>query len=197
MPTNSIRSLAAMAAVSVGSLTVLVAPAGAQACYPPSAGCVSTTNPVVTAGPVLSLSRSVVSPGQTITATVSGFQAGSTGIFSVASVEQQIGSFTMPANGAAASASITIPATIELGAHTVFARGTAINGQPASASQGITVVAAGTAGTTGTAGTAGTTSSLARTGVVVVPTVLVGLGLVAGGLVLKRSSKRGKATSTV
>lgn len=41
-----------------------------------------------------------------------------------------------------------------------------------------------------------TGGSLARTGAVVVPTALIGVGLVAAGVVLKRSSGRDKASST-
>ena len=41
-----------------------------------------------------------------------------------------------------------------------------------------------------------TRGGLARTGAVVVPTALIGVGLVAAGVVLKRSSRRGKTTAT-
>ena len=51
---------------------------------------------------------------------------------------------------------------------------------------------AGTGTGTGTGASSG--SSLARTGAYVVPTALVGLGLVAGGVALQRSSRRSQAS---
>lgn len=190
MTISQLRRTAAVAAVVGGSLTFFGSAAGAQVCYPPTANCVTTTSSVGTGGPTLSLSATTVERGQTIAASVTGFQPGTTGILTIASVEQQIGSFTMPASGAATS-SITIPTSISLGAHTVFARGT-VNGQPGAASQGITVVAEGTLGNSTGASSSG--SGFARTGAVVVPVALVGVGLVLGGVALKRSSKRGKST---
>ena len=157
----------------------------------------TTTSTVPATGPTLTLSATVVVRGQTITATVTGFRVGSTGIITIASVEQQVGSFTVGANGTA-STSITIPTNISLGGHTVFARGTLPNGQPGSASRAVTVVAVGAVGGTGGGGGGGggvRSGTLARTGAVVIPTALVGAGLVAGGVALKRSSKRGKTSS--
>lgn len=191
MPISHLRRTVGAAAVVAGSLALFGAPAGAQTCYPPTAGCVTTSSSVV-AGPTLSLSSTVVARGQQVAASVTGFKAGTSGIITIASVEQQIGAFTMPASGAA-STTITIPTSISLGAHTVFARGTALDGTAAAASQGVTVVAQGAGGTT-TTSTGG--SSLARTGAVVIPTALVGIGLVMGGLALKRSSRRSKPNIT-
>jgi len=192
MSISKLRRTAAVAAVVGGSLTFFGGRASAQVCYPPSPGCVTTSSSVVTRGPDLELSATTVERGQTITATVTGFDPGTSGIITIASVEQQIGSFTMPASGAT-STSITIPTGISLGAHTVFARGT-VNGQPGAASEGITVVAEG-AGTTGTSGTESSSGSgFARTGIYVIPTALVGGGLVLGGMALKRSSRRGKSS---
>lgn len=186
MPTSPLRRAASAAAVvAAGAVAFSSGPAAAQTCYPPTAGCVTTTSSATTVQPSLQLSKNVVNRGETITATATGFQPGTTGIDTIASVEQQIGTFTVSPAGVG-TARITIPGNISLGAHTIFARGTSVNGGPAAPSQGITVVA----GTTGTTG--GTT--LARTGAVVVPTALVGAGLVAGGMALKRSSRRGKAT---
>jgi len=194
MTISQLRRTAAVAAVVGGSLTFFGSPASAQVCYPPTPDCVSTTSSVVSGGPTLSLSATVVERGQTIAASVTGFQPGTSGILTIASVEQQIGSFTMPASGAATS-SITIPTGISLGAHTVFARGT-VNGQPGAASQGITVVAEGTTGSsTGNESSSGG-NGFARTGAVVVPVALVGVGLVLGGVALKRSSKRAKARTS-
>lgn len=188
MSTSLFRSTAAAAALGVATLTFLAAPAGAQdACYPPTAECVTTTSSVATANPTLSLSDTTVVRGQTIRATIGGFRAGSSGIITIASDEQQIGSFTMPASGTT-TVSITIPATTSLGAHTVFARGTTLSGAAGSASAAITVVEASSV--------SGTGSSLARTGFVLVPVSIVGVGLVAGGLALKRSGKRSRPGST-
>jgi hypothetical protein len=125
---------------------------------------------------------------------VGRFQPGSSGIITIASVEQQIGTFTMPATGTT-STQVTIPSNISLGAHTVFARGTALNGQPGSAAQGVTVVAAGTSGTGDGTTSGGGGSTLARTGFALGAVAVVGVGLVAGGMALKRSGRRGRASS--
>jgi len=188
MPISHLRRTVAAAAVAAGCLTFLGAAADAQTCYPPSDTCVPTP-------PTLTLSATTVTRGQTIGASVTGFKVGTSGILTIASVEQQIGAFTMPASGAATS-SITIPAGISLGAHTVFARGTLVDGSAGAASAGVNVVAGGTSVAGESAGESGEGSSLARTGAVVIPVALVGIGLVAGGLALKRTSRRGKASST-
>jgi len=183
MPISSLRLLAAGATVA-GGLAIAAGPATAQTCYPPSATCVTTTSTVAVPRPTLKLSITTVVRGQTIGAIVTGFKPGTAGIFTVASVEQQIGSFTASATGTA-STSVTIPTDIPLGGHTVFAKGTALDGTAGVASEGITVVASqSTGGSTG--------GRLARTGIFVVPTALIGVGLVAGGLALRRSSKRGQ-----
>lgn len=193
------RAVWAAAAATAGTVALTGGPASAQVdpCYPPTPACTSTSSSTSFPAPTLSLSDTTVVRGQTITATVGNFQAGSSGIITIASVEQQIGSFTAGAAGTA-STSITIPTGIELGAHTVFARGTALNGAPGTAAQGITVVAGnGDIGDDGNgSGGSGSGANLARTGAVVIPTALVGMGLVAGGVVLKRSSRRGKSTKT-
>jgi hypothetical protein len=194
MSTSYFRSTAAAAVVGVGALAFLGTPASAQTCYPPTTDCATTTSSTPTTGPTLVLSATVVARGQTISATVAGFQPGTSGILTIASVEQQIGSFTMPASGATVS-SITIPSAISLGAHTIFARGTAAGGQVGSASRGITVVAAGsvldTSGSTGTTSGSSSGSTLARTGVFwLLGATVVGGGLVAGGIALQRSGRR-------
>lgn len=188
MSSSFVRSIAAVTAVGVGSLSFLGGPAAAQDCYPPTAGCATTTTRAATAGPSITLSSTVLFRGQTVGAAVAGFQSGTSGIITIASVEQQIGTFTMPASGAA-NTTITIPTNISLGAHTVFARGT-LAGAAASASQAVTIVAGGTnVSGNGT----GTGSNLARTGAYLIPASIIGLGLVAGGVALKRSSKKSKA----
>lgn len=188
MPISHFRRTVGAAAVAAGSLVFLAAPVEAQTCYPPTPGCVTTTSSLATAGPTLDLSDTSVTRGQQVTATIRGFRAGSSGILTFLSVETQVGTFTMPAAGPA-TATITIPTSATLGAHTVFAKGTAPNGGAAVASKGATVVAGGT----GTGGTR-TGGTLARTGAVVVPTAVVGAGLVLGGMALKRSGRRGKAS---
>lgn len=191
MPTSHLRRAAAAAAVGAAGVVAIASsgPAFGQTatsvCYPPNnPNCVTTTTGQPGTTPQLVLSDTTVTRGQTITATVSGFQGGSSGIITVASVEQQIGTFTVNAAGTG-STNVTIPTNITLGEHTVFARGIAANGAPGSAARGIIVIS----------GTGGTGGSLARTGAVVVPTAIIGLGLVAGGVALKRSSRRGKTTT--
>lgn len=193
MPISSVYRTVIAAAVAVGLLTFFGASAGAQTCYPPTPGCVTTTSTPPTTAPTLSLSATRVVRGQRIAATVGGFQPGTSGIITIGAVERQIGTFTMPANGGPATVTITIPTDIALGGHTVFARGTAIGGQVGTASQGITVVAAGTPGTGTTSGGGGGT--LARTGATIGLVAVVGVGLVVGGMALKRSGRRGRASS--
>jgi hypothetical protein len=191
MSTSMFRSAAAVVAVGIGTVSFLGSPASAQTpCYPPTPGCViTTTTAAPVAGLTLRLSQTRVTRGQTISAVVGGFKPGTSGIITIASVEQQIGSFTMPLSGTTTT-TITIPTNISLGAHTVFARGTAVDGTAASVSQGVTVVAGG-------AQVSGDGSTLARTGAFVIPAAVVGLGLVGAGVALKRSGKRNKASTSV
>jgi len=196
---NLRRALSAAAVAAAGTAAFLSSPAAAQTspsvtCYPPTPGCATTTSFTTTPGSGLTLTLCEfpdLRRGQTIPATATGFDPGTGGTFSIASVEQQIGTFTV--SGARVGTSpVTIPNNIELGNHTVFARGT-LNGTPASVSRTVNVVARTTGGGGGGGGGGG---NLARTGAIVVPTVLIGLGLVAGGAALKRSSRR-KASSSV
>lgn len=186
MSVNILRCTAVSLVVAAGSLVLLGAPASAQACYPPVAGCVTTTtNAASRKDPTLNLAFTTLKQGETVDATITGFDPSTSGTVSIASVEQRLTSFAMPASGST-TVSITIPNDFELGAHTVFVRGTFIGG-PGSASQAVTVIAAN-ASTGGSGG-------LARTGMRVIPVVLVGCGLVAGGLALKRSTKRRGVTA--
>lgn len=190
MTISSLRLLATAAAVT-GGLAIASSSASAQVnCYPPSATCDPTPpSPVVVAGPTLRLSQTSVVGGEKVTASVTNFRPGTGGIITIASVEQQIGSFTASAAGTASTV-VTIPTGLTLGQHTVFAKGTGLAGTAVVASQVVNVVAPGTRVTA-----ADTGSTLARTGISVGVTALVGVGLVAGGVALKRSSRRGKAST--
>lgn len=198
MSISFFRSTAAVAAVGAGLCFLGTSPASAQECYPPSAGCTTTTS--TPNGAVLSatLSDSTVplcpaAAERTIDVSIAGFKSGTSGIVTIASVEQQIGTFTVPVTGATTT-SVIIPSTISLGAHTVFVRGTTPSGVAGSASQGITVLPCSTSGGGGGGGVRSATgSTLARTGFYLVPACVIGLGLVAGGVALKRSGKRSKA----
>lgn len=197
MPTSHLRRAAAAAAVgAAGALAFASGPAAAQTpCYPPTPGCATTTSQVTSVLPTLVLSDTTLARCQRISATARAFKPGTSGIFTIASAEQQIGTFTVDASGFGRG-SVTVPVGISLGTHTVFARGTSANSGPAAPSQAVTVRdgrCPGTGGTGRTGGTAG--GRLARTGVFMVPTAIIGLGLVAGGVALKRSSRRGKAST--
>lgn len=196
MSISFFRSTAAVAAVGAGLCFLGDSPASAQECYPPSDGCTTTTS--TPNGAVLSatLSDTTVplcpaATERTIDVSIAGFKSGSSGIVTIASVEQQIGTFTVPVSGGTTT-SVTIPSTISLGSHTVFVRGTTPSGVAGTASQGITVLPCSTSGGGG-GGRGGTGSTLARTGFYLVPACVIGLGLVAGGVALKRSGKRSKA----
>lgn len=197
MPTSFFRSVAAVAAVGAGTLAFLGTPAAAQTCYPPTPGCATTTTGAVL-GAEFQLADTSLVGCQTVTPTITGFRPGTTGIITIASVEQQIGSFTVSASGTA-TPSVALPANVSPGAHTLFARGTLANGQAGSVSRNVTVTGecrnlGGGGGSTSTTG--GTGSSLARTGVIwLLPAAVIGGGLVLGGVALKRSSRRGR-TST-
>jgi hypothetical protein len=195
MSTSFFRSIAAVAAVGVGVLSFIAGPVSAQECYPPTEGCVTTTSAPPAAGPSITLSDTTVTRGQRVNAVIAGFDPGTSGIITIStgSGEQQVGTFAV-GSGGTVTTSFTIPTNISLGAHTVFARGT-VNGAAASASQAINVVDDAGVGAGGT-GTGSGTSGLARTGVYLIPALVIGLGLVAGGVALKHSGKRRGTSST-
>lgn len=112
MPTSSVCRTAAAAAVAVGSLTFFGAAAGAQTCYPPTPGCVTTT---------------------------SGPRVSPTSVVRVPDDDDDDDVVTTPGRSS--------------------------------------------------------TGNLARTGVTVGATAIIGVGLVAGGVAMKRSAKRGRASS--
>ena len=202
MPISYLGRTVAATAVVAGSFAILGAPAAAQECYPPTPGCGTTTTTTgggAVLGAGLTLPDTSLVGCQSITPTITGFKPGTSGIItiaSVASVEQQIGSFTVPVSGTATTLAF-LPANLSVGPHTLFARGTLPNGTAGSTSQAVTVAAGcrgvGGTGTGGTGTGGGARGNLARTGVYVIPASLLGRGLVAGGAAMKRASKRGKA----
>jgi LPXTG-motif cell wall-anchored protein len=116
---------ALVGALAVAPVVALSAGAGAQT-YPPSACTVGTSEVNVT-------------PGQTITVSISGF-APSTQV-SLALDGQALGSVTTDGSGAA-SATVTIPSNITPGTHTLSASGDSGVGGTCDPSTTLTVVGA-------------------------------------------------------
>lgn len=192
--------LAVAFAVGIGILALAAGPAAAQACYPIGQG-----TPTCPAPPGLTVSDDTLVAGQSFTATARGFRPGTLVTFTIDGVV--LGTAIADAQGVA-SATLTIPAGIGAGRRTLVATGIGADGRPLVLSLVITIAAAGGTGDdaddgedgTGSSGTSGSggskgDGSLAKTGAVVVPTTVVGVGLVASGLVLRRSVKRRKAVA--
>lgn len=141
--------------------------------------------------PTLSISDSTVTRGQTITANVSGFQPGTSGVMTIASsVVRPLGSATVDGSGEF-SLAVTIPTDISLGAHTITATGTGANGLPASASAAVTVV-----GPEG--GGVGATGPLPRTGAAsIAPLTAAGVGLVLIGAIAIATVRRRRTAQAI
>jgi hypothetical protein len=188
--------VAAFALVALGCLLGGGGPALAQGCYPLTT-CPTTTS--TTSGPSggasaeITLSDGSPSAGATITvhAGPGTFMAGSDGVITIRSVERQLATFRAASDGSLDQA-VTIPADMPAGDHTLFAKGIDPNGNPIVLSTPITIQALTTSFTRG--GTFGPNGPLARTGgLLIIPATLLGLGLVAAGVLLKRSSRRAAA----
>ncbi len=121
-------------ALAVAPVVALSVGASAQT-YPPSACTVGT-------------SQVTVSPGQTITVSISGF-APSTQV-NLALDGQALGSITTDASGAGAG-TVTIPSNISAGTHTLSATGTSAVGGDCDPSTTLTVPGAAAAGARGAA----------------------------------------------
>jgi LPXTG-motif cell wall-anchored protein len=157
--------------MALAPLVALSTTAGAQA-YPPSACTVGTSQVNVT-------------PGQTITVSVSGFAPSSQ--VNLALDGQAVGSITTDGSGSG-SGSFTVPSNISPGTHTLSASGTAGVGGACDPSTTLTVAGAAAAGARAGGG------ALAFTGSDTLPFVWIGLAALTVGAALVIAVRRRSAT---
>jgi LPXTG-motif cell wall-anchored protein len=172
-------------AVAVGvlagaALLVGVSGAGAQQ-YPPSGGC------------ALALSSTVVSPGQTITASTvncpNGYAPGSTVTLTFTSDPVTVATVTADAAGHF-STPVRIPSNATLGGHTITSTGPAAAGGTLTLSASLTVVAPGAAAQ-------GRAGALAFTGSSdTMPLLWIGFAALVAGATLVVGAKRRAAVRT-
>lgn len=155
------KTLALLAAASAALLLAVAAPAGAQP-YTPGAGS-------------LTLSTSSSPPGGPVTATGSGFAAGTTVTLTIASTPQTIGT-TVANSGGGIQATVTIPSNIPAGGHTISATGLDPAGATLVLSAPITVT--GAAAAPSSSGLAFTGTNALRFGGIALVLLLAGGGLV-------------------
>jgi hypothetical protein len=132
----------------------------------------------VPSGCGLTVSATSVAAGAGVTVSGCGFAGGSTVTITVES--QVLGTVTADSTGAF-STTVTIPASLAPGVHTLEATGTAPDGSPLVLSASLTVVAASTPGLR---------ISTAFTGSNIWPAVLIGGGLLLVGAVLVMTVRR-------
>jgi hypothetical protein len=112
---TKLRNLALLGTLIIGVL-LAGTPAHAAPVYPPPTPSPSPSQPGNT------ISITVVTPGATISVTVSGFRPREVIVFVIHSTPVQLASLTANASGAA-NASLTIPSSIPAGVHTITATG--------------------------------------------------------------------------
>jgi len=208
----ALASVAVLVALSAQPAPALAAPlANPKECTGPPANRPPTCPPKKRCYPIGSkkckksfeLSEDRVSRGETITGTITGYEPGTDTEFTIASQERTLTTVTVDDQGQA-TVQLTIPSDIELGAHTVFAKGFGEDdGLALVLSEDVTVLAASAAGGTtesgssgsSSSGTSGTSGSFARTGGTILPPLAAGVGLVAIGVALRRSVKRRKVAT--
>lgn len=147
------------------ALTFLFAVPSLAQTYPPQA-------------PTVETGTATVSPGGQVLLTGDNWQPGSTVTLTLFSQAISLGQATAGANGSF-SKLVTIPSSVSPGIHTVEARGTNADGNPAVARTSLTVASAGTSG--------GGTS---LTGANISPALLLMFGLMIGGFVALIAARR-------
>jgi hexosaminidase len=108
------------------SLGVIAAPAGAQQ-YPPG----GTTCPI---------SDTSLAPGDQVTVSGTGFQAGSTVTFTLQPGDIELGSTTVDADGTFGPIVLTIPADLAPGTYTLVCAGVDVEGNPITRANPIEVL---------------------------------------------------------
>jgi hypothetical protein len=185
-----VASIAVAVALSVGA-------ASAQTtvpCYPPGPGCATTTTVNATTTTAVRGIRILGRghfPGEIITVIVppGSFRPDSsvTVTITAGSRTQTLGTFSVGPDGSV-RAQVTIPCDAN-GAATIIVTGTEANGAPTSLEAPLTVNGPSACGIPTTGLT--TSGPLAFTGsMVLLPAAVLGLALVAGGLLLRRGAKR-------
>ncbi len=158
--------------IAAGALLVVGMQAPALAVYPPS-GC------------ALTVSATSVAAGGNVTGSGCGLAGGSPVTIPIESTPQVLGTVVTDSAGAF-SKTVTIPANLAPGAHTLKATGTDPSGAPLVLSASLTVAAASTPGS-------GT--SVAFSGANTWPALLVGGGLLLVGVMLVMTVRRRRATT--
>lgn len=162
----------ALTAIALGGLTSLtmISPAQAVPCppgtYPPGVECTPVT-----------LTDTVVAPGETLTVTVTGFGAGTDVTFAFPTVPVSLGSFTTDASGSL-TASLRIPSSLDAGTYVLTASGVAADGSARILSSTLTVTDAG--------------SDLPLTGFEIGAASVLGVGLLGAGTLAVASGRKRK-----
>lgn len=172
-----VKLVVLMGALAVAPVLALSTGAGAQA-YPPSACTVGTSQVNVT-------------PGQTITVSVSGFAPSSQ--VNLAIDGQAIGSLTTDASGSG-SGSFTVPSNLSPGTHTLSASGTAGAGGTCDPSTTLTVAGAAAGPPGAAAPGAGAGGALAFTGSDTLRFFWIGFAALTVGAALVIAVRRRGAT---
>lgn len=131
------------------------------------------------------VSDSTPAPGQAVSIVIGGFMPNSDVDLVINSDPVFLGTFRTDSDGVL-RASVTIPAGLAAGAHTIVATGVNASNQPVSGSITVTVAAAPTSGG----------SSLPTTGADIAAALTVGLALVAAGTASVIAGRRHRSEPT-
>ena len=169
------RLLGALA-LAVG---LLFASAGAATAAP-------TPYPPPASGPTVVVNTGALQPGQSITLTFTGFTPNETITIIVYSDPVNLGSFTAGSDGAV-TATVTLPTTLDQGAHTIVATGATSGRTPSLAftvSSGLVFTGEGQGGGSGGGG------GLAFTGIAVAGSLVVAIALLTAGTATLLAGRR-------
>jgi hypothetical protein len=161
----------------LGAIPVIVGNAASAQVYPP-------------AGATFAIDPSLISCGGSVTATGSGWQAGATITLTLASDPQTVGTAVVASDGTFNS-TFTPPSTLDEGAHTVTASGTAANGLHTDLSTTLTVRSCPAAGAVPVRGGALAFTGSDNTGLIVAIAVLL---LLLGAVLTIAAARRRKAS---
>jgi LPXTG-motif cell wall-anchored protein len=155
----------------------------------------ATANPTTTASsvmPIMSLSATTVTPGETVSCSTSQWPAGASVSAELHSTPIALGTVTADASGSA-TANFTVPANLSLGQHQVTLTGVDFAGETVTIAETLNVVAAGVSQATSGATVAATgslpaTGSSDATALAEIGFSLLGLGALAVALSRRRAA---------
>lgn len=152
--------------------------------------------PTATGG--TTVSDATLAPGESLTVSGSGWEAGSSVTMTLFPDPVGLGTAAVSADGTF-SASVTIPTSVSPGTHELRVSGTGADGQPRTSSTSLVIVGAssGSASGSGASGSGGSGSDLAATGrgtgtTAVLAVLLLGIG---GGVLLMARRRSGAAAA--